>query len=107
MVSGLFELFQDNKLVSSSLQGIHENLEEGGYIVYTGQPWHPHLELIGRVLNNHLNKRWIMRRRVQAEMDGLVEAAGFLKISGDIEENGIFTVSVARKRSKMEHPVTI
>jgi hypothetical protein len=30
-------------------------------------------------------------------MDALVEAAGFKKLNGDIEENGIFTVSIAQK----------
>lgn len=102
VVSGLFELFQDNNSVLLSLSGIHQNLQDDGYIVYTGQPWHPQIEIISRVLNNHQNKRWIMRRRIQAEIDGLVEAAGFEKISGDIEDNGIFTVSVAKKKKQFK-----
>ena len=40
---------------------------------------------------------WVMRLRSQAEMDALVEQAGFKKIDQCIDEFGIFTVSVAQK----------
>jgi hypothetical protein len=46
---------------------------------------------------NDSGKPWIMRRRTQAEMDELVQVAGFEKISEEIDPWGIFTVSVARK----------
>jgi hypothetical protein len=38
-----------------------------------------------------------MRRRTQAEMDELVRAAGFRKVAMEIDEWGIFTVSLAEK----------
>ena len=38
-----------------------------------------------------------MRRRTQEEMDQLVAAAGFEKIAMEIDEMGIFTVSLARR----------
>jgi hypothetical protein len=38
-----------------------------------------------------------MRRRTQAEMDELVEAAGFRKLEQRIDEWGIFTVSLAER----------
>jgi hypothetical protein len=38
-----------------------------------------------------------MRRRTQQEMDQLVREAGFEKISQAIDEDGIFSVSMARK----------
>ncbi|PID64263.1 MAG: hypothetical protein CR962_01755, partial [Gammaproteobacteria bacterium] len=40
---------------------------------------------------------WVMRRRTQLEMDQLVEKAGFQKIKQWIDEDGIFTVSLAVK----------
>ncbi len=40
---------------------------------------------------------WVMRPRAQAEMDGLVREAGFEKIAMEIDDDGIFSVSVARK----------
>jgi hypothetical protein len=71
-------------------------VESGGYLVYTGQPWHPQIELIARTLTSHRGKApWVMRRRTQAEMDQLVEAAGFRKLDQLIDEWGIFTVSLA------------
>lgn len=66
--------------------------------MYTGQPWHPQLEMIARVLPSHRDfKPWVMRRRTQGEMDQLVEAAGFRKIDQAIDEWGIFTVSLAER----------
>jgi Putative methyltransferase len=40
----------------------------------------------------------VMRRRVQAEMDQLVDHAGFEKLEQRIDEWGIFSVSIARRR---------
>jgi hypothetical protein len=40
-----------------------------------------------------------MRRRTQAEMDQLVEHAGFHKVTQRIDEWGIFTVSIAQRAS--------
>lgn len=98
VVSGLYELFGDNRLVERSLAGLAEAMPRGGYLLYTNQPWHPQLELIARVLTSHRDGQpWIMRRRSQAEMDQLVEAAGFRKLTQRIDEWGIFSVSLAQK----------
>jgi alpha-beta hydrolase superfamily lysophospholipase len=100
IVSGLYELFPDNGMVSQSLAGLGDAIEKGGYLVYTGQPWHPQLELIARALTSHRRgEAWVMRRRTQQEMDQLVEAAGFRKITQRIDEWGIFTVSLAQRVS--------
>ena len=98
VVSGLYELFGDNQMIGRSLAGVAEALQPGGYIVYTGQPWHPQLKLIARVLTSHRDgQAWVMRRRTQAEMDQLVAAAGLVKITQRIDDWGIFTVSLAQK----------
>jgi alpha-beta hydrolase superfamily lysophospholipase len=98
IVSGLYELFPDNAMVRRSLSGLAAAIPPGGYLVYTGQPWHPQLELIARALTSHrAGAAWIMRRRTQEEMDQLVAAAGFRKIGQRIDEWGIFTVSLARR----------
>jgi alpha-beta hydrolase superfamily lysophospholipase len=98
IVSGLYELFPDNGMVSASLAGLAAAIPAGGYLIYTGQPWHPQLELIARALTSHRQgQAWIMRRRTQAEMDQLVAAAGFRKVEERIDEWGIFTVSVAER----------
>ena len=98
VVSGLYELFDDNEQVGTSLQGLADAIAPGGYLVYTGQPWHPQLELIARALTSHRQgQAWVMRRRTQAEMDQLVAAAGFRKLAQRIDEWGIFTVSLAQR----------
>ena len=98
IVSGLYELFSDNTMVRRSLEGMAAAVPAGGYLVYTGQPWHPQLELIARALTSHRQgQAWIMRRRTQAEMDQLVAAAGFRKLTQRIDEAGIFTVSLAQR----------
>ena len=100
IVSGLYELFPDNTMVSRSLAGMADAIEPGGLLIYTGQPWHPQLELIARALTSHRGgEAWVMRRRSQAEMDQLVDAAGFDKLEQRIDEWGIFTVSLARRRA--------
>jgi len=97
IVSGLFELFPSNEGVLTSLRGLADAIEPGGHLVYTNQPWHPQVEFIARVLRNREGKPWIMRRRTTAEMDELVRAAGFEKVTMEVDEWGIFTVSVARR----------
>ncbi len=100
IVSGLHELFADNDLILNSLYGFGDAIEAGGYLIYTGQPWHPQLEMIARALTSHKagSPNWVMRRRSQQEMDQLVEKAGFEKIHQWIDEDGIFTVSLAVKK---------
>jgi alpha-beta hydrolase superfamily lysophospholipase len=97
IVSGLYELFPDNRMVFRSLQGLAGALQDDGYLIYTNQPWHPQLEMIARVLTNRDGKAWVMRCRPQAEMDELVRNAGFEKLEMLIDADGIFTVSLARK----------
>jgi alpha-beta hydrolase superfamily lysophospholipase len=96
IVSGLYELFPDNTRVLASLRGIARAMKGGGLLIYTGQPWHPQVETIARVLPNREGQPWIMRRRTQEEMDDLVRAAGFGKTAMEIDRWGIFTVSLAR-----------
>jgi alpha-beta hydrolase superfamily lysophospholipase len=98
VVSGLYELFSDNALVQCSLCALGQVMPTGGCLVYTGQPWHPQLELIARTLTSHRGgEPWIMRRRTQAELDELVAAAGFRKVEQWIDPWGIFTVSLAQR----------
>jgi hypothetical protein len=104
IVSGLFELFPENAGVMESLRGLADALEPGGYLIYTNQPWHPQMEFIARVLRNREGQPWIMRRRTTAEMDELVSIAGFDKSGMEVDEWGMFTVSVARRGGSSPAP---
>ncbi len=97
VASGVFELFNDNSLISYAIQGIAKQLKPGGYFIYTNQPWHPQQELIAKTLNSHRGTPWVMRCRTQAEMDQLVSSAGLKKVEMLIDREGVFTVSVAIK----------
>ncbi|OLE20044.1 MAG: hypothetical protein AUG50_01800 [Betaproteobacteria bacterium 13_1_20CM_3_63_8] len=98
IVSGLYELVPDNAPVRQSLAGLADAIAPGGFLVYSGQPWHPQLELIARTLTSHRHgTAWVMRRRTQEELDQLVAAAGFRKLAQRIGESGIFTVSLAQR----------
>ncbi len=97
IASGVFELFSDNSQISTAIAGIYHELKAGGYFIYTNQPWHPEQEFIGKTLNSHQGKDWVMRCRSQAEMDQLVTSAGFKKVAMRIDEFGIFTVSLVKK----------
>ncbi len=100
IVSGLYELFPRNEPVLNSLRGLAgaiEPIEPGGYLIYTNQPWHPQVEFIARVLRNREGEPWIMRRRTTAEIDELVSVAGFRKMAMEVDQWGMFTVSIARR----------
>ncbi len=107
IVSGLYELFPDNEMVFNSLRGLSEALKDDGYLIYTNQPWHPQVEMIARLLINRDGRPWVMRRRTQAEMDELVRVAGFEKIDMEVDEAGIFTVSVARRKEGAQGASTV
>jgi alpha-beta hydrolase superfamily lysophospholipase/SAM-dependent methyltransferase len=99
IVSGLYELFPSNDAVMKSLGGLAAAIEPGGFLIYTNQPWHPQLEFIARVLRNREGQPWVMRRRSTAEIDELVQKAGFEKCGMEIDRWGMFTVSLARRIS--------
>jgi alpha-beta hydrolase superfamily lysophospholipase len=109
IVSGLYELFGDNSLVQKSLAGLAAAVPAGGYLLYTNQPWHPQLEMIARSLTSHRQgAAWVMRRRVQAEMDELVTQAGFEKLDQLSDQWGIFSVSLARRKVvEVAQPATV
>jgi alpha-beta hydrolase superfamily lysophospholipase len=98
IVSGLFELFPENDRVREALGGLAGAIEPGGYLIYTGQPWHPQIEFIARTLTSHRGGApWVMRRRTQEELDELVKMAGFRKVEQRIDPEGLFTVTLAER----------
>ena len=100
IISGVFELFEDNKMLENTISGITEILDKNGAIIYTGQPWHPQLKQIALVLNSHEGngKSWLMRRRSEKELDSLFENYNLKKEKMLIDNDGIFTVSLAELR---------
>ena len=100
IISGVFELFEDNNMLENTISGVAEILDKNGAIIYTGQPWHPQLKQIALVLNSHKgnDKSWLMRRRSEKELDGLFEKYNLNKEKMLIDNNGIFTVSLAELR---------
>lgn len=98
IISGIFELFSDNRLLLNSIERITEITANNSYIIYTGQPWHPQLAQIAFVLNSHKGNKqnWIMRRRSQKELDSLFLANKFIKKEMLTDNLGIFTVSLAK-----------
>jgi len=98
IVSGFFELFPENDRVRETLAGLAGAIGPGGYLIYTGQPWHPQLEFIARTLSSHRDGApWVMRRRTQEELDELVRMAGFRKLEQRIDAGGLFTVTLAER----------
>ena len=100
IISGVFELFEDNKILENTISGVAEILDKNGAVIYTGQPWHPQLKQIALVLNSHKGhgKSWLMRRRSEKELDSLFENYNLKKEKMLIDNNGIFTVSLAELR---------
>lgn len=98
VASGFYELFGNNELVMGSLKGIYNSLEEDGVFIYTNILIHPRHAYMARVMSRHHDKAsWLIRRRFQQELDELVHAVGFTKMSQRVDPWGIFSVSLARK----------
>ena len=100
IISGVFELFEDNNMLENAISGVAEILDKNGVVIYTGQPWHPQLKQIALVLNSHKgnDKSWLMRRRSEKELDSLFENYNLKKEKMLIDNDGIFTVSLAELR---------
>lgn len=99
IISGIFELFSDNKLLDNTIKGVSKILKENGCIIYTGQPYHPQHHQIAYVLNSYNGEDWIMRIRSQQELDNLFFSNGFSKKETLMDDNGIFTVSLVERRN--------
>lgn len=98
IVSGFYELFSDNRLIQTSLNGIASATEQGGYLIYTTQLWNPRLAYMARVLTRHEDQaHWLLRRRTQLEIDQLVAEAGFEKVTQLTDPWGMLSVCLARK----------
>ena len=97
IISGVFELFENNKMLENTISGIAEILDKNGAVIYTGQPWHPQLKQIALVLNSHKGngKSWLMRRRSEKELDSLFENYNLKKENILIDNYVIFRFSLA------------
>lgn len=95
VVSGLYELFADNRQVLDSLRAIRATLPAHGQLIVTNQPSHPQLELIARTLPNRDGVPWVMRPRSAAEMAALLRQAGFRPTQMLSDDDGVFTVTRA------------
>lgn len=98
IISGLYELFSDNNMVQTSLNGIANATEVGGYLIYTTKLWNPKFAYMARVLISHKKgEYWLLRRRSQREIDQIVTTAGFEKIEQKMDPWGMFSVVLAKK----------
>ncbi|WP_198552827.1 bifunctional alpha/beta hydrolase/class I SAM-dependent methyltransferase [Psychromonas sp. Urea-02u-13] len=107
VISGVFELFPDNELISKAIKGLCSIINANTQLIYTGQPWHPQLHQIANVLGNHQQSKWIMRRRSQYELDNIFAHFGFKKDNMLIDDWGIFTVSAATFTPKSAEPLNV
>lgn len=100
VISGLLELFPDNVPVRTAIRALAGALVPGGFLIYTGQPWHPQREMIARTLSNREGAPWVMRCRPQTELDALFSEAGLEKQQTRVTTQGIFTVTLAHKTTE-------
>lgn len=97
VAAGIFELTSDNNKIEHTLSALAETLSPDSLLVYTDQPLHPHLEMIGRVAVQREESPWAMRRRSADEMDALVAKCGFEQLERLTDEHGLFSVGLARR----------
>jgi 2-polyprenyl-3-methyl-5-hydroxy-6-metoxy-1,4-benzoquinol methylase len=97
VVSGFWEIIDDDKLVKGCLLNIAKCLDPGSELVFTIQPYHPQLELIARTLNSNTGKPWIMRLRSLDLFQEWMQEAGLKYVSHQMEKHEIFGVVEAVK----------
>ncbi len=97
VVSGLYELILDDETIRQSLKRLYEMLAPGGAIYFTTQTNHPQLDFIANVLPNRDGVLWVMKCRPVAQLEDWARQAGFIEITSQAEEVGLFTATVGRK----------
>ncbi|MDP8184819.1 bifunctional alpha/beta hydrolase/class I SAM-dependent methyltransferase [Phocoenobacter skyensis] len=97
VISGVFELFNENDTIQNAIDGVSAILQKGDTLIFTNQPYHPQLSEISNVLMNHQKQKWTMRLRSEYEINKLFENAGFEVQEMLIDNDGIFTVTRAKK----------
>lgn len=97
VVAGLYEILTDDDAVRGSLRGVAGLSPPGGLLVLTGQPRHPQLEVIARLLTHRDGTPWRMRLRSAVTVEDWCRETGFVDIQTQGDSQGIFTVSLARK----------
>lgn len=97
VVSGLYELILDDKVLQQSLARYYQMLAPGGAIFFTTQTHHPQLDFIANVLPNRHGLLWVMKCRQSRQLEARAREAGFQEIQSQAEEVGLFTVTIGRK----------
>jgi SAM-dependent methyltransferase len=97
VVSGLYELFLDRAMIARSLRALHDVARPGAAIVVTTQVRHPQLDMIANVLPNREGLPWIMECRPVELTEQWLRDAGFAVVASDVEPEGLFAVTLARK----------
>ena len=98
VVSGFWEIIDDDQLVKSCLHNIAQCLAPDGVLLFTIQPDHPQLEFIARTLTSNTGKPWVMRLRTLELFQDWLQESGLRYVTHDMEENWIFGVVQAVKR---------
>lgn len=96
LATGIFELTPDNNKVLGTLRGLAAKMQTGGFLVYTDQPHHPDLEMIGRKALSRGESPWVMRRRPDQEINQLIADAGFEELEHLSDNHALFRVGLAR-----------
>jgi SAM-dependent methyltransferase len=97
IVSGLYELILEDELIQQSLARLYQLLAPGGAIYFTTQTHHPQLDFIANVLPNRNGVFWVMKCRPVAQLEEWARRAGFVQITSQVEEVGLFSVTTGRK----------
>jgi hypothetical protein len=96
VVAGLYEILLDEAAIRASLRAIHTSMPREGLLVLTGQPHHPQLATIGRLLTHRDGTPWQMHLRSTATLEAWCRAAGFVDVQTHGDTRGMFSISIAR-----------
>jgi hypothetical protein len=90
-------LMLEDEVVEQSLERLYQMLAPGGTLYFTTQTCHPQLEFIANVLPNRDGVLWVMKCRPSIQLEEWARSIGFIMVKSQVEEEGLFTVTRARK----------
>lgn len=95
--SGFYDWIMDDELVKKSMQIIYDNLQDGGYFVFTNQSGHIDLEMVSNVFSDFNHNPLKMKVRSAELVNSWTKEIGFKIIESKLDANGYYSITLAQK----------
>jgi SAM-dependent methyltransferase len=95
--SGFYDWIVDDELVKSSMKIIYDQLEKGGYFIFTNQCGHVDLELVASIFQDFNQQPLIMKVREARQINAWAQEIGFQILETQTDTLNYYSVTFAQK----------